>query len=79
MSPLIFVIFCGQIKDLINFRTFKFCVKRIPKNIVKSLDKYLRDELKKYEPFFYFVNNKVCINLDNPLLNNMESVRNVEN
>ena len=74
--------FCIEIKYLINFHTYKFCIKNIPENIAQylvALERYLRDELKTCKPFIYFIINKIAIKLDNPLLKDMENVKKVGN
>ena len=74
--------FCIEIKYLINFHTYKFCIKNIPENIAQYLvvlERYLRDELKTCKPFIYFIINKIAIKLDNPLLKDMENVKKVGN
>ena len=48
-------------------------------NSLVPLDDYLVHENAKCESFFYFLDNKVCGSLDNPLLDDMNSVKNLGN
>ena len=44
--------FCVQVKYLINFHTYKLCIKSVPENIAQHLvplNKYLQDEMTKCE------------------------------
>ena len=66
--------FCVQIKYLLNFRINQLCVKSITENITPHLvplNQYLQNET-----VFYFPEdkNKIIINLDNPLFNDMKNV-----
>ena len=82
MGPLDTCDFCVQMRYLINFRCYKFCVEKIPNALEKflvRLDNYLAHETEKCESFFYFKNNKVCESLDNPLLDDMNNVKNPGN
>lgn len=74
--------FCVQMRYLLNFRYYKFCVEEIPKWLNKflvPLDSYLEHETLKCESFFYFWNNKVCGSLHNPLLDDMKDKKNPAN
>ena len=47
--------FCVQIKYLLNFRVYKFCLRAIPKNIQQHLvplDDFLTNSLNFCGPFF---------------------------
>ena len=82
MGPLDTCDFCVQMRYLINFCCYKFCVEKIPNALEKflvRLDNYLAHETEKCESFFYFKNNKVCGSLDNPLLDDMNNVKNPGN
>ena len=74
--------FCVQMRYLIKFHSYKFCVEKILHALTNSLvplDDYLEHENAKCESFFYFKDNKVCGSLDNPLLDDMNSVKNLGN
>ena len=74
--------FCVQMRYLIKFHSYKFCVEKILHALTNSLvplDNYLEHETAKSESFFYFKDNKVCGSLDNPLLDDMNSVKNLGN
>ena len=58
---------CVQMRCLLDFRCFKFCMEKIPKwlgNSLVPLDSYLEHDTSKCESFFFFKNNKVCGSLD---------------
>ena len=49
--------FCIQMKYLLNFRAYKFCLRTIPKNIQRNLmplDHFLTNSLNFCGPFFFF-------------------------
>ena len=73
--------FCVQVKYLINFRAYKICMKKIPKNVQKnlvSLDIFLEDNMNMCKCFFHFSKNKVNLKLDNPLEDYMLNVKKVD-
>ena len=47
--------------------------------LLVPLDNYLEHETAKCKSFFYFKDNKVCGSLDNSLLDDMNSVKNLGN
>ena len=60
---------CVQVKNLINFCTYKICMRTIPKNMqphLVTLDDFLKKEMPFCEPFFVFSNQKVNVKLYNP-------------
>ena len=63
--------FCIQVKYLLNFKCYKFCLERIPVSIQDELvtaHQYLK-VMKGREPFFYFneERNMIFLSLDNRL------------
>ena len=63
--------FCIQVKHLLNFKCYKFCLERIPVSIQDKLiiaSQYFKT-IKGCEPFFYFNEDTsmVFLSLDNPL------------
>ena len=62
--------FCVQIKYLLNFKCYKFCLKRIPVSIQNGLittPQYFK-VMKGYQPFFHFNKERsmIPLSLDNP-------------
>ena len=63
--------FCIQVKYLLNFKCYKFCLERIPVSIQDELvtaHQYLK-VMKGREPFLYFneERNMIFLSLDNQL------------
>lgn len=83
MGPFELCDFCVQMRYLINFRFYKFCMGKIPKwlkNYLVPLYSYLKHETTKCGSFFFdFKNNKVCGSLDNLLLDDIKNIKNPGN
>ena len=73
--------FCVQVKYLLNFRAYRICMKKIPKNVQKNLmplDVFLKNNMNMCECFLSFPNFKINLKLDNPLEEYMYNVKKVD-
>lgn len=72
--------FYVQMRYLLNFRCYKFCIERISewlKDFLVPLDSYLEHETAKCESFFV-IQEQECRSLDNPFLDDMKNVKTQE-
>lgn len=74
--------FCVQVRYLLNFRTYKICVKKVPLSFQENLvpiNEYF-ENIVNCEPFFYYspTGKEVDISLDNPSEEYMQYIRKVD-